>query len=280
MLQRRLGSPSRGGSAEERCCALVEGALLLFNPCWDAVPVLAAVPNLGSPGCCRDSDTVRAHCCLSGVGTHPVQQPGEPLRAQPCIPGISASLCWGFPGSSAKPWVFFLKMVVPEVKPFHQCSTINLKTKPLKTEEFSCKEKLRNSITEHHAQERSCSETCSENPCGWRAPVTRCHRVQGWHCDSQPLSAALTLALAPGRSLCPALELHSSSATTALVPGRDTPLLVPCSGHSPQLWSPQRAGGAGGGPGFPQPPVPPPCKALSGPGAPETTSNAGQAVPS
>lgn len=36
-----------------------------LTPIRDEVPVLAAVSNLASPGCCRDSDTARTYCCFS-----------------------------------------------------------------------------------------------------------------------------------------------------------------------------------------------------------------------
>lgn len=52
-------------------------------------------------------------------------------------------------------------MLVSEVTLFHQCNSIHLKKKKptLKNREgLSCKEKLGNTITEHHAQERNCSE--------------------------------------------------------------------------------------------------------------------------
>lgn len=117
----------------------MQGALL-FNPGWDEVAVLAAVPDLASPGCCRDSDTVRVHWCFSeglrsgdtsctttrGTSLSPALQPWDRCF---CLLGLSWLFC--------KAWVFFLKMVVPEVTSFHQCSTIHLKTKPLKTEGLS-----------------------------------------------------------------------------------------------------------------------------------------------
>lgn len=131
--------PQPGGSAEGRCWALVEGALL-FNPCWDEVSVLAAGPNLASPGCCRDSDTARGHCCFSeshrsgdtsctttrGTSLSPALHPWDHCFS---LLGFSWLLC--------KAWVFSLKMAMPEGTSFHQCSTIHLKTKPLKTEGLS-----------------------------------------------------------------------------------------------------------------------------------------------
>lgn len=101
--------------------------------------------------------------------------------------------------------------------------------------------------------------------------ATRSHRAG-------TVTASPSLLLAMPELCAPPLELQST-------PGARLPRGTPSAGAllwaQPQLWSPQRTGQAGAGPGSPQPqpPVPPPCKALSGPGAPETTSTCRRGCP-
>lgn len=105
-----LGSHSRGGSCGERCCALVQGALLLFNPC-------CAVPKLASLGCCRDSDTARAQCCFS-EGHRSGDTSCTTARGTTLSPALHPwDQCFSLLGFSwlfYKAWVFFLKMVMPD----------------------------------------------------------------------------------------------------------------------------------------------------------------------